>query len=210
MSFWEKLRKDLETTAQKAEQLFKVGAEAVKEQGEKVSAKASYLSKLAQINNQQRNLRDEVKREHMELGKMMVRLNMEKKTRKLKTEAAPATERIEQLEAKIAELEQSKKDLAEEYGEVRIEKSSVQGLVGDLENNGGTIMQLIVSADSELKDKKLKQIKLPKEVLIGMISRAEEVIIPDGTTTIQEGDKVTLIGKREDVEEAIKEFETAS
>jgi len=210
MSFWEKLRKDLETTAQKAEQLFKVGAEAVKEQGEKVSAKASYLSKLAQINNQQRNLRDEVKREHMELGKLMVRLNMEKKTRKLKTEAAPATERIDHLEAKIAELEQTKKDLAKEYGEVRIEKSSVQGLVGDLENNGGTIMQLIVSADSELKDKKLKQIKLPKEVLIGMISRAEEVIIPDGTTTILEGDKVTLIGKREDVEEAMKEFETAS
>lgn len=207
MSFWDKLRKDFETTAQKAEQLFKVGAEAVKEQGEKVSAKASYLSKLAQINNQQRNLRDEVKREHMELGKLMVRLNLEKKTRKLKSEAAPASERIEQLESKIAELEQSKKDLAEEYGEVRIEKSSVQGLIGDLENNGGTIMQLIVSADSELKDKKLKQIKLPKEVLIGMISRAEEVIIPDGTTTILEGDKVTLIGKREDVEEAMKEFE---
>ncbi|MEL6820720.1 MAG: TrkA C-terminal domain-containing protein [Calditrichota bacterium] len=210
MSFWDKLRKDLETTAQKAEQLFKVGAEAVKEQGEKVSAKASYLSKLAQINNQQRNLRDEVKREQMELGKLMVRLNLEKKTRKLKTEAAPATERIEQIEAKIAELEQSKKDLAEEYGEVRIEKSSVQGLVSDLENNGGTIMQLVVSADSELKDKKLKQIKLPKEVLIGMISRAEEVIIPDGTTTILEGDKVTLIGKREDVEAAMQEFETVS
>ncbi len=210
MSFWDKLRKDLETTAQKAEQLFKVGAEAVKEQGEKVSAKASYLSKLAQINNQQRNLRDEVKREQMELGKLMVRLNLEKKTRKLKTEAAPATERIEQIEAKIAELEQSKKDLAEEYGEVRIEKSSVQGLVSDLENNGGTIMQLVVSADSELKDKKLKQIKLPKEVLIGMISRAEEVLLPDGTTTILEGDKVTLIGKREDVEAAMQEFETVS
>ena len=140
----------------------------------------------------------------------MVRLNLEKKTRKLKTEAAPATERIEQIEAKIAELEQSKKDLAEEYGEVRIEKSSVQGLVSDLENNGGTIMQLVVSADSELKDKKLKQIKLPKEVLLGMISRAEEVIIPDGTTTILEGDKVTLIGKREDVEAAMQEFETVS
>ncbi|MGH1366018.1 MAG: TrkA C-terminal domain-containing protein [Calditrichia bacterium] len=71
-------------------------------------------------------------------------------------------------------------------------------------------MQLLISADSELKDKKLKQIKLPKEVLIGMISRGEEVIIPDGNTAILEGDKITLIGKREDVEEAMKEFDTTT
>ncbi|MGH1366017.1 MAG: hypothetical protein ACRBF0_20830, partial [Calditrichia bacterium] len=70
MSFWEKLRKDLETTAQKAEVLFKAGADVVKEQGEKVSSKAAYLSRLAQLNNQQRNLRDEMKREHLELGKL--------------------------------------------------------------------------------------------------------------------------------------------
>jgi Trk K+ transport system NAD-binding subunit len=38
------------------------------------------------------------------------------------------------------------------------------------------------------------------------VKRKEEIIIPDGGTKLLEGDSVTIIGKRADVEKLIKKF----
>jgi len=47
---------------------------------------------------------------------------------------------------------------------------------------------------------------LPEDALVGTIIRHEEVIIPDGETVFELGDKVTLLGKREDVEKTIEQM----
>jgi basic amino acid/polyamine antiporter, APA family len=47
---------------------------------------------------------------------------------------------------------------------------------------------------NELTDKYLKDISLPKDVLIAMISREENIIIPKGDTILQNGDRLTIIG----------------
>ena len=47
---------------------------------------------------------------------------------------------------------------------------------------------------------------LPKEALISVIKRGDEIIIPDGHTILQTGDQVTVIGKAEDDEKIAKRF----
>jgi len=48
--------------------------------------------------------------------------------------------------------------------------------------------------------KKVKEVDLPKEVLLGPITRGKELIIPDGETVLQAADWVTLLGRKKDVE----------
>ena len=72
-----------------------------------------------------------------------------------------------------------------------------------METGGGTIEQIRLTEDSPVLGKKLKSVKLPKEVLIGTITRNDQVIIPDGTTVFTKDDKITLLGKKGDVEQTV-------
>ena len=85
-----------------------------------------------------------------------------------------------------------------------IDPKQVIGLKKDLEMGDGTIEQIVVDQASFLSGKRIMDIKFPKNVLMGTIVREDEVIIPDGQTELKEGDKVTLLGKKEDVEEVVR------
>lgn len=54
------------------------------------------------------------------------------------------------------------------------------------------ITEIIASHNMKIANKPLKNIKLPKGVIIGAIHRGSEVIIPDGNTVIHEGDRVLI------------------
>lgn len=48
----------------------------------------------------------------------------------------------------------------------------------------------------------LKDLKLPKGLLVGLIGRNGDTEIPDGSSVIRKGEVVTLVGRKESVEEA--------
>jgi trk system potassium uptake protein TrkA len=75
-----------------------------------------------------------------------------------------------------------------------------------LENSGGTIDLFVVPDDSPITNKTLKEITLPKDVLITAVKKGNKVIIPDGNTKLEPSDQVTILGKVEDVEMTIKKF----
>ncbi len=54
------------------------------------------------------------------------------------------------------------------------------------------ITEIIASHNMKIANKPLKNIKLPKGVIIGAVHRGSEVIIPDGNTVIHEGDRVLI------------------
>ena len=54
------------------------------------------------------------------------------------------------------------------------------------------ITELIASHNMKIANKPLKNIDLPKGVIIGAIHRGSEVIIPNGDTVINEGDRVLI------------------
>ena len=56
---------------------------------------------------------------------------------------------------------------------------------------------LSVSLDdsSRLVGMKIKNVELPDKCLIAIIKRENEIVVPDGDTEFQKGDKVTVIGE---------------
>ena len=59
---------------------------------------------------------------------------------------------------------------------------------------------------SELVNKYLKEISLPDDVLIAMVSRRDNIIIPKGETYLEEGDRLTIIGNPKSISTLRKRF----
>ena len=59
---------------------------------------------------------------------------------------------------------------------------------------------------SELVNKSLKEISLAEDVLIAMISRGNNIIIPKGETFLQDGDRLTIIGNPKSISILRKKF----
>lgn len=55
------------------------------------------------------------------------------------------------------------------------------------------IIELEALDTSDLVNKKLRRLGLPKGMLVGAITRGDQLLIPDGDTTIQPGDKVAMV-----------------
>ena len=70
----------------------------------------------------------------------------------------------------------------------------------NLEKGGGVLEQVELPFHSPAKGRKIKDLELPKEVLLGPIVRNEDLVIPDGETELREADRVTLMGKKKDVQ----------
>ena len=101
---------------------------------------------------------------------------------------------LEEISSKKQELAQMKKDFQLRWREDAAELKS------NLERGDGALEQVEISFLSPVAGKKVKELDLPKEVLLGPILRGKELIIPDGETELQATDRVTLMGKKKDVE----------
>ncbi len=52
---------------------------------------------------------------------------------------------------------------------------------------------------AELVDRRLREIALPPQILIAMVRRGTRTIVPDGSTLLREGDRLTVVGSPEAV-----------
>nr|MDA8216604.1 Trk system potassium transporter TrkA [Dehalococcoidales bacterium] len=65
--------------------------------------------------------------------------------------------------------------------------------VARLEGDGAEAIELLVGETYKHLGRRLRDADLPKDVLIGAVVRNNRVLIPDGNTTIEEGDRVVVI-----------------
>ena len=105
---------------------------------------------------------------------------------------------FQEISSKREELAQMKELFRRNWGE------ESKTLKASLEKGDGALEQVEVSFLSPVAGKKIRDLELPKEVLLGPVLRGKELIIPDGETEIVASDRVTLIGKRKDVEATAK------
>ncbi|MDZ7261797.1 MAG: TrkA C-terminal domain-containing protein [candidate division KSB1 bacterium] len=205
MNLWEKVKKGLEggaaTVSEKASDWFKIGAEYLKEGAEKVSEKALEVSKLARLKWEQRSIQKDIEQELIEIGGKLYDLWSQDRVDELRDQVQENVARIQALEKELENKEKEIEELSRS-----IDKVSISELKKDLEAGGGTIEQIVIKTGSPVLGKKLREVELPKEALVGTIVRGPDVIIPDGETEFQEGDKVTLLGKKEDVEKAVSQL----
>ncbi len=61
------------------------------------------------------------------------------------------------------------------------------------------VMEVKVSPSSGLAGKKLSEVKFPKNTIVGVVLRGEEVIIPRGDTQIEPGDRIIFFAKKESI-----------
>lgn len=207
MSLWEKIKKDLEegvsAVSDRAAGWLKTGTEAVKDGTEKVSEKIVYGSKLAKFKYEYRNIRKTIEKEFAELGGRVYHVLSENTEADLAEEIKDNIQKLRSLEEDLKNKEKEMEDLPKTFVAESIDVKNINALKKDLEAGGGTIEQIVIEDKSPFLGKKLKEIQLPEDALVGTIIRNEDVIIPDGDTVFQIGDKVTLLGKREDVEKTI-------
>ena len=101
---------------------------------------------------------------------------------------------LQEISARKEELAKWKEDFQKSWRE------EARELKSSLEKGDGALEQVEVSFLSPVAGKKVREVDLPKEVLLGPILRGKELIIPDGETELQAMDRVTLMGKKKDVE----------
>ena len=67
-----------------------------------------------------------------------------------------------------------------------------------------SITEFKIGQDSAAADKKLKEINLPHEIIVGCILRGDDSIIPRGDTLVIAGDTLILISEKGEEEKAAK------
>ena len=68
------------------------------------------------------------------------------------------------------------------------------------------IAETAILHNSSLIGKKLWELNLPKEIIIGCILRGEQSLIPRGDTSVKEGDILVTITSDKDKLDAVKEL----
>ena len=178
------------------------GVEATREIYENISNRTSDVAALARLKYELAHLSKQVEAEFVNLGKVVLAL---RRNDEFSPENKTFREQIEKLE----ELDSTLRTKQDEYENLRKKHSSnyvVHKLSEDLAAADAIIDQVTISEKSNVVNKLLKDILLPKEALVSAMKRDEEVIIPDGNTQLKTGDRVIVIGKKDDVEKIVKRF----
>ena len=118
------------------------------------------------------------------------------------SQSLSGNEGVQSLLAEIAEKKKELEALREDFHKIWKEES--RELKTSLEKGGGALERIRIADSSPAKGKQVKDLPLPREVLLGPITRGKDLIIPHGETELREGDRVILMGTPQDVETAKK------
>ncbi len=113
------------------------------------------------------------------------------------------------LESLIGKEIVGEQDLFVDMQEAARQVERAQTLTKDLQRGGGIIEHVTIREPSEIIGKKIRDSGLPQRAMIGPIERNGTVIVPHSDARLELGDKITLIGAREDVEEAKRKLDPA-
>ena len=213
MSFLDKIKESLfqgtekitDVTGKIVEKGKKVGSEGMEVTREiftNISERTSDVTALAKLKHELASLSKDLEVGLLDLGKTVLALRRS-------GEFSPENESFREQIKTLEELDNTLRTKQNEYEQLKKKHSSnyvVNKLSEDLSSANAMIDQVIISEKSNVVDKVLKEILLPKEALISAIKRGEEVIIPDGNTQLKTDDQVIVIGKKDDVEEVVKRF----
>lgn len=199
MTLWEKIRDGIQDVSSKTGEFIKSGAE-------KTAETATYTSKLTQLTWERRSILKKIEDEQRELGVLAHKLQVENRIDDLGKAAQSIFNNLASYDKKLADIDSEKEELASLHNIGSAEENFAQDLAENLEASGGIMQKVIIKDNSPFVDKKLKEIQLPKEALIVNVMRGQEMIIPDGNTVLQAEDGITFLGKKEDVETAVKSF----
>jgi len=169
---------------------------------EAISDKTSEWSNLAKLRFEQHSIQKSMEKSYNELGGKVYHLHVENRKNQLIDETKEIVQHLKSFEDQL----QQKQNEIKEIIEKGVDAHQLKEFRKDLELGDGAIEQISIEDNSKIIGKKLMEIKFPENVLVGAVVRNDKVIIPDGKTSFQQGDKVTLLGEKADVELAMQIF----
>ena len=198
----EKLTDVTEKIVEKGKEVGAEGVEATRDIFTKISERTTDVTALAKLKYELASFSKQLDEEALNLGRMVLTLRRS-------GEFSPENETFQNQLKKLEELDSTLKMKQNDYEQLKKKYSDnyvIEKLSEDLSSANAIIDQVIISNQSNVVNKLLKDILLPKEALVSAIKRGEEVIIPDGNTQLNAGDQVIVIGKTNDVEKVVKRF----
>ena len=198
----EKISDVTEKIVEKGKKVGTEGVEATRDIFMNISERTADMKALAKLKHELASFPKQLDVEALNLGTVVLTLHRA-------GEFSPENESFRQQLIKLEELDNHFRMKQNDYEQLKKKHSSnyvINKLNEDLSAANAIIDQVIISEKSNVVNKLLKEILLPKEALVSAVKREEEVIIPDGNTQLRAGDQVIVIGKKVDVEKVVKRF----
>ncbi len=162
---------------------------------EKTSAKVGSIKRSIQASE----LDSKIDKEYEALGLKIWNLLNEGRVPLEGTEVLDNVNRLRSLKQTLLRFEE---DMA--YFSDGMLTSKVLELKEGLRKGSAGLETITIAKDSPLVQAKVSDLKLPPGVLIILINRSGQVIIPNGSTELICGDSLTLMGKKTHLDETIK------
>lgn len=198
----EKVTDITEKIVEKGKKVGSEGVEASREIFLNISDRTSDVTALAKLKHELASFPKQLDVEALNLGRLVLTLRRS-------GEFTPENESFRKQLKTLEKLDSTFRMKQNDYEQLKKKHSSnyvIEKLSEDLSSADAIIDQVIISNQSNVVNKLLKEILLPKEALVSAIKRDEQVIIPDGNTQLQAGDQVIVIGKKNDVAKVVKRF----
>ena len=198
----EKITDVTEKMVEKGKKVGTEGVEATREIFLNISERTSDVTTLAKLKRELTSFPKQLEVETLNLGRAVLTLRRS-------GEFSPENKTFQKQLKTLEDLDSTYRLKQNDYEQIKKKHSSnyvIEKLSEDLSSADAIIDQVIISNQSNVANKLLKEILLPKEALVSAIKRDEQVIIPDGNTQLRAGDQVIVIGKKDDVEKVVKRF----
>lgn len=176
--------------------------EKVRETLQTVGEKAHDITRMACLKFELANFPKLLDQEYRKLGEIALELISREAFQTKDPAFAEQLERVDALNREMRQAEAEFDALRQCYSDNYV----VDKLSEDLAAADAVIEKVVISEASNVVNRLLKELLLPKEALVSAIKREGDIIIPDGNTRLKAGDQVIVIGKKDGVAKIVKRF----
>lgn len=200
MNFFKRLKKGIQHGTEKAAEIVDEGLEKIKTNDVDVAA----------LGRQQHHVADleiNIDQKYKDLGRSVYEKSHNNMLDNLWDALEPPIEHLRQAHSELENEQKVLNSIYKTYQKQSVSKTKLKTFKDELEAAGCAIEYLVVVDDSPYLGLTLSEIDLPEDLLLGMIIRDGQAIIPTGTTEIKVNDNIMLMGKKQAVLSTLYQFD---
>ena len=206
ISFWKKLKKGIQKSTEKATNLVEAGSDLVQGGIDKIKANQVDAIKLGKFQTEVEELKQIVKQKFSDLGSHIYDLYVANKKDVIVDEMETGVKQLQVLNEELILKEKELKKVFSNYEDQSISMNKLKAFKEELDASASAIEYFVAEEGTPYIGLALSEIEFPDDLLLGLIIRAGQAIIPAGDTEITAGDKIMLMGKKEAVVETLFKF----
>ncbi|MBC8180319.1 hypothetical protein H8E88_04260 [candidate division KSB1 bacterium] len=206
MNLWKKIKKGFHKSTEKAADFVEAGSELVQEGIDKIKSTQVDALELGKFQTEVEGLKQTVHKGFSDLGSHVYDLYTADKQDVIVDEIETDVEELQILKEELTKKEKDLEKVFKDYEDQSISMNKLKAFKEELEASESAIEYFVVDEGTPYIGLTLSEIEFPEDLLLGLIIRDGQAIIPAGDTEIKTGDKIMLLGKKEAVVEMLYKF----